>query len=245
MCIRDRHYALPSGDGGLGDTMWMIWQQTGAQILDKDGKPILTNDKFKAFVSKWLEWKATGVFTNWDWGNFGALLKNGTLASYTTPDWWVSQVNAAAEDGTYQWRVRDLPLYTGGNGSNTSSWGGSFLAIPKTVKDLDFMWKLVEYMQYGNPEVAVTRYETGGMLAPLPDAWSDPVFSQPDPRFGGQILGELQVACAKNAPEVNAGNIFWDVVGDFNEQYTEIASGKISVDEGLQAAQEQALQRLQ
>ncbi|HEQ72553.1 MAG TPA: carbohydrate ABC transporter substrate-binding protein, partial [Spirochaetia bacterium] len=104
------HYALPSGDNGFGDTMFMIWQQTGADILDREGRPQFTHFRFKMFLSKWLYWRESGVFTNWDWGNFGALLKNGTLCAYISPDWWMSQVNAAAEDGTYEWRVRELPL---------------------------------------------------------------------------------------------------------------------------------------
>ncbi|HEQ71246.1 MAG TPA: extracellular solute-binding protein, partial [Spirochaetia bacterium] len=152
------HYALPMGDGGLGDTMWMIFQQTGAQFFDKEGNPLFTSNKFKAFMVKWFEWRSLGVFSNWDWGNFNKLLKDGTVCSYTSPDWWVSQVNAAVEDGRYEWRIRDLPLYPGGNGSRTSSWGGSFLAVPKTTKAPNFIFKLVEYMQYGNPNIAVERY---------------------------------------------------------------------------------------
>jgi arabinosaccharide transport system substrate-binding protein len=31
------HYALPTSDGGLTDTMFMIWQQTGAEVFDSAG----------------------------------------------------------------------------------------------------------------------------------------------------------------------------------------------------------------
>ncbi|HOF33907.1 MAG TPA: ABC transporter substrate-binding protein, partial [Spirochaetota bacterium] len=33
------HFALPFGYGGLGDSMFMIWQQTEIPIVTKDGKP--------------------------------------------------------------------------------------------------------------------------------------------------------------------------------------------------------------
>jgi ABC-type glycerol-3-phosphate transport system substrate-binding protein len=36
------HYAFPQNDG-LGGTMFMIWQQSGAQFLDKNGKPCFTS----------------------------------------------------------------------------------------------------------------------------------------------------------------------------------------------------------
>jgi len=237
------HYALPTGDGGLTDTFFMIWQQTGANVFDPTGKPTFTNDAFKAFVQKWLSWKETGVFASWDWGNFGALLKAGTLCSYTSPDWWVSQVNDAAKEGKYQFRVRDLPVYDGKT-ANTASWGGSFLFMPKTQKDKNYIWRMMEYMQYGNKELAALRYKNGGMLAPLPDSWNDAVFKQPDSRFGGQVLGELQVRLAKSMPSVNGSDVFWDAVTDFGQQFAEMLNKKESVDDGLAKTQAAVEKRL-
>jgi arabinosaccharide transport system substrate-binding protein len=242
------HYALPSDyddySYGFSNTMFIIWQQTGAQIFDGAGKPTFTSNKFKAFMEKWISWKDTGAFCAWDWGNFSFLLKSGTLCSYPAPDWWVSQVDYAAKEGKYQFRVRPLPAYKEG-GPRTSSWGGSFLFMPKTVKDKSYIWNIMEYMQYGNKEIAVQRYKYGGMLAPLPQAWDDPVFHQPDPRFGGQKLGELQVAMAKEMPGVNGSDVFWDALTDFGQQYPEMINKKVSVDEGLQKTQEAVLRRLQ
>ncbi|HBR33420.1 MAG TPA: hypothetical protein DD734_02235, partial [Firmicutes bacterium] len=77
------HYALPYDGGGLGATMWMIWQQTGAEVLDKDGKPIFTNPEFTSFTKWWVDKVKSGMLVSWDWGNFGALLSDGTLAAYT------------------------------------------------------------------------------------------------------------------------------------------------------------------
>jgi arabinosaccharide transport system substrate-binding protein len=238
------HYALPTQDGGLADTMFMIWQTTGAQIFDNAGKPTFDSEKFKAFMTKWISWKDMGVFAAWDWGNFAANLKSGALASYTSPDWWVGQVSDAAKEGKYKFKVRDLPLYEGSN-INSASWGGSFLFIPKKSKDVSFVWNMIEYMQYGNKDIAVTRYKTGGMLAPLPQAWDDPVFKQPDDRFGGQKLGELQVALAKTMPSINGSDAFWDALTDFGQQYTEMISKKISVDDGMKKTQEAVQKRLQ
>ncbi|HEQ71247.1 MAG TPA: extracellular solute-binding protein [Spirochaetia bacterium] len=224
--------------------MWMIFQQSGIQLFDREGNPQLTSRDLKAFLTKWFRWRDNGVFGSWDWGNFGALLITGVYAAYTSPDWWVVMINAATEDGTYEWRVRDLPLYPGGNGCRTSAWGGSFLAVPRTVTDRDFIFKVIEYMQYGNPNIAVERYETSGMLAPIPAAWEDPVFHQPDPRFDGQSLGELQVRLAPESPGQNMADCYWDTIGDLNEQYTEIIQGNVSIDDALQLVQKKAVERL-
>ncbi len=234
------HYALPDL-GSLNGTMFMIWQQSGGQILDKKGNPTLTDPKFKEFVSKYLSWYKTGVMCSWDWGNFDAMLKNGTLASYASPDWYISKVDEAAKAGV-TFKARPLPLYKKG-GPVTASWGGTFLAIPRLAKDPDKLYKIAEYMQYS--DAIKYRYRDTGMLPPNMKLFDDESFHLPDPRFGGQKLGELQIAMAKQMPSVTNGDIFWDILSsDFNTQYTEIVAGKISVEEGLKRAQADALKRV-
>jgi arabinosaccharide transport system substrate-binding protein len=236
------HYALPSQNGGLGDTMWMLWQTSGSQILTKDGKPNFTSPAFADFVKKWKGWYETGAFVTWDWGNFGAMLKNGTLASYTSPDWWVSQVDAAAKDGTYKFKVRDLPVYKTG-GPNTGSWGGTFLAIPKTVKNPAEIYKIVEFMQY-EKEFLLSRYPVSGMVPPNPALYSDPSFQKPDPRFGGQKLGVLQTSLAVKEPEITTGDIFWQAINDFGTTYPDMMTGKVTIDDGLKIVQAAAEKRI-
>jgi arabinosaccharide transport system substrate-binding protein len=237
------HYALPYDPQGLGATMWMIWQQTGAQVLNKKGKPILTSSPFKQFVEWWKTKVDLDVMCAWDWGNFAALLQNGTLAAFTSPDWWVGQVDAAAKDKKYDFKVRDLPYYKTG-GPRTSSWGGSFMAITKTAKNPANLFKLLEYMQYDETAIK-TRYTETGMLAPMAAVWNNKVFKKADPRFGGQKLGVLQTTLAKEIPTMNTGDIFWDITfTDFNNQFTEMMSGKITVSEALKKAQSNALKRI-
>ncbi|MBN1959793.1 MAG: carbohydrate ABC transporter substrate-binding protein [Deltaproteobacteria bacterium] len=254
------HYALPYGRDGLNNTMFMVWQQTGTQILKPNGEPQFTNAAFKEFVTKWLDWQKTGAFINWDWGNFKALLANGTLASYASPDWWIPQVNLAStgsdsgpstamtkasrkgEAVKYQFRVRDLPVYKKG-GPTTASWGGSFMAIPKNTKDSELMYKIIEFIQYDSKTLIKDRWEKTGMLPPLASIWEDPAFNKPDPRFGGQKLGQLLVKAAKNMPKVNTGDIFWDAIGDMTQRYTEMAAGRMTVDQGLSSTQKRAMKR--
>lgn len=253
------HYALPYGNDGLNNTMFMIWQQSGSQILDASGKPTFTSPAFKSFVDKWIGWQKTGAVTMWDWGNFAALLASGTLCSYTSPDWWVPQVNLAAtgsSDGSisalgnkgekraevkYQFKVRPLPVYKAG-GPTTASWGGTFMAIPKGTKDVSLIYKIMEYMEYDSSALKV-RWETTTMLPPMSSVWNDPMFKKADDRFGGQKLGELMVSQAKVMPKVNNGDVFWDAINDFTQQYTEMVSGKISVDAGLDATQKKVQYR--
>lgn len=234
------HYALPYGKDGLANTMFMVWQQTGSQILDAAGRPTFTSPEFTAFVKKWIEWQKTEAFTTWDWGNFAALLANGTLAAYTSPDWWLPQVDEAAKK--YSFKVRELPLYATGS-PTTASWGGTFLAIPKGTKNPDQIYKIMETMQY-DADAMVLRWEATSMLPPLEKVWSNPAFAKSDARFGGQPLGSIMIAAARSMPKVTTGDLFWDAIDDFSGEYTEIATGKKSVEQGLADTQAKILNRL-
>jgi ABC-type glycerol-3-phosphate transport system substrate-binding protein len=243
------HYALPSGNAGLADTMFMIWQQTGAQLLDPDGKPRFTSKEFAGYVRDWLRWYRTGAFGPWEWGRFKAVLASGKLCSYVSPDWWVPQVNLAAtgSDGDstvavkYQWRVRPLPAYRRG-GTTSASWGGSFMAIPKGTKDPALVYAVMEYLQY-DPSTLEERWSTTSMLPPRTDLWSDPVFDRADRRFGGQKLGRVLVAAGRNMPRIETGDVFWDARNLFNDRFGDIESGQVTVEDGLEQVQDAAMAR--
>ncbi len=230
------HFALPSGNGGLGDTMWMIWQQTGASIMDKKGNPIFASAAFESYFKKWKGWYDTGVFTQWDWGNFGALLANGTLASYTSPDWWISQVDTAATNGMWKMKVRNLPEYSKG-GPIGSTWGGSFLAIVKGAKDPAQLYKVIEDMQY-NKEALMSRFAAGQMIPPVSSVWGDPSFDKPDPRFGGAKLAEIEITSAKNLGMDNRGEFFWQAISEFAKNYSDAMTGKVTIDDACKATDE-------
>lgn len=251
------HYALPYGNDGLQNTMFMIWQQSQSQILDDNGKPQFDSAKFASFLNKWLEWQKSGAFVKWDWDKFSEMIADGTLASFTAPDWWIPQVNLAATgsaDGVasalsgssnkvaevkYQFKARALPLYTAG-GPDTASWGGSFMAIPRGTKDPKRIYEIMEYLEYDNSALEV-RWEKTNMLPPISTMCSNSLFIEPDKRFGGQRLGILMTELAIKIPHIQSGNVFWDAINEFNAIYPDIESGKISVDDGLKAAQEKVM----
>jgi len=243
------HHALPHDSWGgprLTDTMWMIWQQTGSQIVTSDGRPNFTDPAFREFVRKWIAWEKTDVFADWDWGNFSALIANGTYASFVAPDWWVFQVNDAVDAGQYRFKARALPVYRRG-GPRTSSWGGTFMAITRTAPHPERLYEVMEYMLYDRQGVLDRIQSNWGGFALIPafrSVWDDPIFHQPDPRFGGQRLAELQTELAWDSPRIQVGDVFWDAVEVFNECFPEIRDGRLDLDEGLQKIQEETLGRM-
>ncbi|MBN1523226.1 MAG: extracellular solute-binding protein [Spirochaetales bacterium] len=236
------HYALPYGNNGLQTSMFMIWQQTGTQILDPYGNPDFTNPDFALFVKKWREWVKSGVFCDWDWGQFGNMLESGIMAAYPAPDWWVSRVDDAAKNSSYKFKVRPLPVYRAG-GSRTASWGGTFMAIPKTVDNPVLMFQIMEYIQF-NRENERNFYLDTGILPVDTTVYNDPVFDRPDARFGGIKLGRLQCDLALGLPAIKTGDIFWDAINDFTEQYHLLEAGTLTVEECLENTQKEAMKRI-
>ncbi len=232
------HFALPSGNSGLEDTMWMIWQQTGINILDNKGNPTLTSKDFIRFVKWWKSEYDSGVFMPWDWESFSSLLSNGTLCAYASPDWCVSLLDDAVKEGIFKFKVRALPLY-GKSSIRTSSWGGSFLAIPRGNKDVPGIYAIMENMLY-NKDSLLKLYSSSGIIPPLTNIWNDPSFEITDDRFSGFRLAELQIKLARELPLINNGGIFWDAVNAFNRNYSNIISGLVTVEAGLKAAQDEA-----
>ena len=73
------------------------------------------------------------------------------------------------------------------------------MAITRLAKNPDKLYQIIEYMQYAEEYLHV-RYKDAQMLPPLSSVWDHEVFKQPDPRFGGQKLGLLQIELAKELP---------------------------------------------
>jgi ABC-type glycerol-3-phosphate transport system substrate-binding protein len=237
------HFALPSGNGGLGDSMFMIWQQTEIPIVTKDGKPAFNSPEFVEFARKWEKWMKTGAMTMWDWGNFSELIKDGTYASYIAPDWWVSQTDAAAAKGKYDFKIRNLPVYKKGM-KYGSSWGGSFLAIPKGTADPEKIFKIMEHIQYDETSV-IERYNETGMIPPLYKLWNHDVFNNKDKRFGYQKTAQIQIKSASNQPAVLMADHFWNYIADFNLQYNEyFIEKRISFNEMFTNTQNNATLRM-
>ncbi len=237
------HYALPIGNIGLSDSMFMIWQQSGSQILTKDGKPNFDSPSFIEFLKKWDEWMNTGSMVIWDWGNFAQLIDNGTYASYIAVDWWLSQSDLAAKKGKYELKVRSLPAYKKGMKSS-ASWGGSFLAIPKGTKEPEKIYDIIEYIQY-EPSNLKARFLDRGMIPPLKKLWDDNLFNKNDPRFGNAKTAKIQIESAKNIPSVVSGDYFWEFLYIFGEQYAEYFENRtISFDQMIKNTQSTALQRM-
>jgi hypothetical protein len=125
-----------------------------------------------------------------------------------------------------------------------SSWGGSFLAIPKGTADPEKIFKIMEHIQYDETSV-IERYNETGMIPPLYKLWNHDVFNNKDKRFGYQKTAQIQIKSASNQPAVLMADHFWNYIADFNLQYNEyFIEKRISFNEMFTNTQNNATLRM-
>lgn len=230
---KNKIYALAGGTA----LYEIMLQQSGAQLLDKKGNPILTSKALVDMTQTYVKYNKTKLIMDWDWQNFWNLMSEGKLLSTIAPDWWLDGAtkNLAKTKVNGKMRAIPLPAWVKG-GPRTATWGGSFKAIPRGAKDPDFSYQIIEWLQYA-PEAIKSRYVSSGIIAPISSVWNDPVFQQANPVFGGQKVAQLQIEMAKQMPSYNNGDLYFTALAEVNAMNGDFISGKTSVEKGLAEAQ--------
>jgi arabinosaccharide transport system substrate-binding protein len=73
------------------------------------------------------------------------------------------------------------------------------LGIPKRVKDFDSAWRYAKNL-YLSSDLASALFRTTGIISPVKRHWTDPVYDEPSPYFGGQPYGRLYIGAAPEVP---------------------------------------------
>lgn len=215
----------------------VLLRQRGGDIFDVDGNLIADNE----LAIDTLQWVLDTRFVHdittappadaelW------AAVNQGVYATLIGADWYAGFIKDNAADTEGKWMAQPLPTWEPG-GRNTSTWGGTGLAITKFTKDKNLAWEFVKFAQL-NVESAILRYQLTNLYPPLKAAWGDPRLEDPDPFFNGQRLGVLFAEVGANVPpQYNTAftpewNNLWS-----NKYYPEVVDGRMGPAEALRAA---------
>ncbi|MBX7247037.1 MAG: extracellular solute-binding protein [Candidatus Sumerlaeaceae bacterium] len=112
--------------------------------------------------------------------------KDQALANIAGP-WYAKVLESKAPEQAGKWRValfpRREPQFP------TSGLGGACLAIPHNAQNKREAVELIEYMC--SDRFALSYFQRVGSPPPIISAWNDPVFKQPHPYFGGQVIYDV------------------------------------------------------
>jgi arabinosaccharide transport system substrate-binding protein len=124
-------------------------------------------------------------------------LAEGRVAAMITPDWRVAELRTLAPQLAGRLAMMPLPVLRDGD-APTSTWGGTMIAILRGVADADASWDLLEALYLSDEAIAARRHS--GILPPLPSAWDDPAYDEPDAFYSGQRTNRLLIDLARQVP---------------------------------------------
>lgn len=163
---------------------------------------------------------------------------NGTWVSIPLAVWVRGVLRDNAPDQT-GFRVTRWPSITeGGNYAVQGFDFGSALVVPSQSENKDLAWAFVEYAEL-TPEGQLIQYTQGDLFPSMvtPDVLEAPIFSKPDPYFGGQPAREVFAdANAKFDFSVGVHPDYAEAQNILEQNLAGAFEGRASCEEALAAA---------
>lgn len=190
--------ALVATAADLADLIVYATIKDGEGIyFDKDGKSLLTTERFVQAVSLAKKVRDLGLDANvvpWtkEWID---ALRNGKVATQLSGAWLLGHLkNAIAPDAAGLWGAANLP-----NGIY-GSWGGSFLAIPKQSQQAAAAWRVIEYLV--QPRTQLQGLSNIGAFPANIVTYRDPALEASVPYLKGQQAWLLFAGVARRVKAV-------------------------------------------
>ena len=177
--------------------------QAGGGFFNDDLQPTLdseTNAKVISTIVSWIAGPKRVCVNAPDFdaaGNY--LFLHGDVLCSLMPDWLSGVWKKDLPGLGGKMKLMPLPAWEKG-GLRTSVFGGTMLGIPKRAKNFQKSWEFAKHL-YLSPELARHLYQSVGIITPVKEYWSDPVFDEPNPYFSGQPSGRLYIQMAPLVPK--------------------------------------------
>ena len=142
-------------------------------------------------------------------------IERGDIGAAITPDWRIDPLRKSSPALIGKMATHALPKFESRD-APTSTVGGTMFAIPRNARDPENSWKLANFLLH-SPQALAAREKFNGILPPLRDAWSSPIWHQSDPFFGGQKVNELLIHLADQIPRRSVTS------------YSTVASGRLGL----------------
>ncbi len=192
----DKYFEVGNTFAAKSDSAWFdsagaIWQGVVGQMAEPfesaaDGKPkdLATNTEVQDAYNKILTASETlsGGYDQWtdDWA---AAFQNNGFATMLCPAWMTGPIESNS-GGVTGWDIADV--FPGGAGN----WGGSFLTVPSTGKNVDEAKKLADWLTA--PEQQTKAFMNAGTFPSQVQAIaSSEVKAATNPFFNDAPIGEI------------------------------------------------------
>ncbi|MEV8117579.1 extracellular solute-binding protein [Streptomyces xiamenensis] len=207
--LADRHgialAAVPTGSDlpQILQSFEMLLLQRGGRLFDADGTLTLDTPEAEDTLRFLAEGVQRGYLTtvsDYYGPSMQAALKTGKVIGQWMASWYkVYGLIANVPEQSGQWRIRPLPVFTGGGGRTSFAGGTGFAALRGKRNTLAGV-ELVK-AAYLNPAEQIRRYQVLGYLPSLRSVFNDPALSLIEDEYcGGQRMFEVYRDVIDEAP---------------------------------------------
>ena len=169
---------------------------------------------------------------------WNAAFSNGAFATIACPAWMLGYINSQMGDaGAGLWDIAPLP----GSGEQASNWGGSWLGVPSSGKNVEAAKDLVEWLTA--PEQQVKTFVEAAHFPSSPQAAEDPaVVEATNAYFSDAPVGQIFGASADKIKRTPIGPYDTQIQDAFTTALTDVAANGTDPDEAFDNAVEAANQ---
>ena len=177
--------------------------QAGGGMFDAEENCLLSSDANARVLSTLIAWCFGPQRIAIDAPEFSPsgnqLRLDGRVVCTIMPDWLAGVYKQDLPQLSGKLRLMPLPAWEPG-ATRTSVMGGTMLAVTASSEHLDAAWEFAQDL-YLSRELAERIFTVNTMISPVRDLWEEDFYKEPDPFFGGQVVG---LAYIELAPEVPA-----------------------------------------
>lgn len=219
----------------------MLWQQglgyynAEGQVTVDSPENIATLETLKKFwdanlTSDQLEW------TEGWYAELAAEPDAKPIATLVEAAWMGAFLKGWIAPGTEgHWGVALMPAMADGQ-VRAANDGGSAFVIPEQSENKEAAWALTEFL-FGRVDSQVAMFKASDFLPSLEEAYSDPIFSEPDPFFADQAVRPIYVDVVKKVPIAYVyGPHYPEMSGFVATAIQKVGTGQATVEEALKEA---------
>lgn len=226
---------------GGSDMILMMLQSAGASIFDKEGKPIfIGNDVLVQSMETYKALVDAGVLVEVNsLDEYIGTFINGSVAGTMYGSWILGSVQTA-DDQAGNWAIVNLPSLDGVDGAtNYAASGGSSWAIAASSKKKDLAIDFLKTTFAGSIEFYETILQQSGALANWIPVANSTKYDEDLAFFGGQKAYADIVDFSTKIPSIHTGVYWYEGASAIGTAVTNMIINNDSVEDAIQAAQDE------
>jgi len=190
----------------LSETRWqviaMLLLQNDGELFDEQDRPIFASERNAETLARIIPWmtgpgRAAIGIPETAAGHKQMLdgLVVGTLAcDFHLGLWKMENPQLAGKI-----KLMSLPVFEPGGRRTSVYVGSSMVGINKRSAYTEECWEILKALLL-SAEVAERAWRETNILSPMKTLWEEPFYHEPDPFYGGQLVGPLYMEAAPHVP---------------------------------------------